>query len=410
MSTATAPSSAPSWRTPLVVLVAGCLIAMVGFGVRSIFGLFLEPMTVAKGWDRETFALAMALQNLLWGMALPVAGALADRYGPPRVLAVGALVYAAGVWGMAEAESGLALHLFGGVLTGLGVAFTAFSLAMAAMAKAVGPERRSLALGLGTAAGSFGQVVFSPLGQGFIAAFGWQPALLILAATTLVIIPLAFVLPGDTSAKGEAHSDQTIVEALREATGHRGFVLLTLGFFVCGFHVAFITVHFPAYVKDLGLAAEVGAYSIAVVGLFNILGSFLSGVAGQRWSKKFGLSFIYFARAIAITALLLAPKTEVTMYLFSAVMGILWLSTIPLTTGIVAQVFGARYMATLFGIVFFSHQIGSFLGVWLGGRLYDTMGSYDPMWWAGIVLGLLAAVVHLPINERPLARLAAQTS
>ena len=410
MSTATAPSSAPAWRTPLVVLAAGCLIAMVGFGVRSVFGLFLEPMTVTRGWDRETFALAMALQNLLWGAALPIAGAIADRYGPPRVLAFGTVVYAVGVWGMAEAESSLALHLFGGVLTGVGVAFTAFSIAMAAMARVVGPERRSLALGLGTAAGSFGQVVFSPLGQGFIAAFGWQPALLILAATTLIIIPLAFVLPSDTSAKGEAHSDQTIAEALREAAGHRGYALLTLGFFVCGFHVAFITVHFPAYVMDLGLAAEVGAYSIAIVGLFNIFGSFMSGAAGQRWSKKWGLSFIYFTRAIAITALLLAPKTELTIYAFAAVMGILWLSTVPLTTGIVAQVFGVRYMATLFGIVFFSHQIGSFIGIWLGGYLFDTMGSYDPVWWAGVALGLLAAVVHLPINERPLARLAIQTS
>jgi MFS family permease len=410
MTSTTAPSSAPAWRTPLVVLAAGCLIAMVGFGVRSVFGLFLEPMTVTRGWDRETFALAMALQNLLWGAALPVAGALADRYGPPRVLAFGTLVYAAGVWGMAEAESSLALHLFGGILTGVGVAFTAFSLVMAAMARVVGPERRSLALGLGTAAGSFGQVVFSPLGQGFIGAFGWQPALLILAATTLVIIPLAFALPGGAAAKGEAPSDQTIAEALREAAGHRGFALLSLGFFVCGFHVAFITVHFPAYVMDLGLAAEVGAYSIAIVGLFNIFGSFMSGAAGQRWSKKCGLSVIYFARAIAITALLLAPKTELTMYLFSAAMGILWLSTVPLTTGIVAQVFGVRYMATLFGIVFFSHQIGSFLGIWLGGYLFDTTGSYDPIWWAGVVLGLLAAVVHLPINERPMARLAVQTS
>jgi MFS family permease len=409
MTSATAPPAAPSWRTPAIVLAAGCLIAMIGFGVRAIFGLFLEPMTVARGWDRETFALAMAIQNLLWGAALPIAGALADRFGPPRVLALGTLVYALGVWGMAEAESGLALHLFGGILTGIGVAFTAFSIAMAAMVRVVGPERRSLALGLGTAAGSFGQILFSPLGQGFIAAFGWQPALLILAATTLVIIPLAFVLPGDTSAKGEAPSDQTIAEALHEATSHRGYVLLTLGFFVCGFHVAFITVHFPAYVQDLGLAAEVGAYSIAIIGLFNILGSFLSGAAGQRWSKKRGLSVIYFARAVAITALLLVPKTEVTIYLFAATMGILWLSTIPLTTGIVAQVFGVRYMATLFGVVFFSHQIGSFLGIWLGGYLYDTMGSYDPVWWAGVALGLLAAVVHLPINERPQARLVVET-
>ncbi len=410
MTTQASLPSASSWRTPLLVILAGCLIAMTGFGVRSIFGLFLEPMTVAKGWDRETFALAMAIQNLLWGIGVPVAGAIADRYGPARVMTLGALVYGAGVWGMAEADSGMMLHVFGGVLTGVGVAFTAFSLALASMARVVGPERRSLALGLGTAAGSFGQVVFSPLGQAMIAQFGWQPALLILAATALIIIPLAFVLPSDTSAKGEAVSDQSIGQALREAGGHSGYVLLTLGFFVCGFHVAFITVHFPAYAKDLGLGAEVGAYSIAIVGLFNIIGSFLSGAAGQRWSKKSSLSAIYFARAIAITALLLAPKTEITLYAFSAVMGILWLSTVPLTTGIVAQVFGVRYMATLFGIVFLSHQVGSFHGVWLGGRLYDATGSYDSMWWAGVALGLLAAVVHLPINEKPLARLSTQTS
>ncbi len=410
MSSTIVPSPTAGWRTPLVIILAGCLIAMVGFGIRSVFGLFLEPMTVAKGWDRETFALAMAIQNLLWGMGVPVAGAIADRYGPSRVLALGALVYGAGVWGMAEADSGLALHVFGGLLTGLGVAFTAFSIALAAIAKVVGPERRSLALGLGTAAGSFGQVVFSPLGQGFIAAFGWQSALFILAAISLVILPLAFVLPSQATAKGEAVSDQTFGQALREAGGHSGYVLLTVGFFVCGFHVAFITVHFPAYVRDLGLGAEVGAYAISIVGLMNIAGSFLAGAAGQRWSKKCGLSVIYFARAVAITVLLLAPKTELTIYLFAAVMGILWLSTVPLTTGIVAQVFGLRYMATLFGIVFFSHQVGSFLGVWLGGYLYDANGSYDPIWWAGVVLGVLAAVIHLPINERPLARLSAKAA
>ncbi|MCG8358202.1 MAG: MFS transporter [Kiloniellales bacterium] len=399
-----------TWRTPMVVIVAGCLIAMVGFGIRSIFGLFLEPMTVAKGWDRETFALAMAIQNLLWGAGVPIAGAIADRFGPARVLALGAVIYGLGVWGMAASESAIALHLTGGVLTGLGVAFTAFSIALASMAKVVGPERRSLALGLGTAAGSFGQVVFSPLGQGFIAAFGWYQALLILAAMALIVIPLAFVLPNQTTPKGEAASDQSIAEALREAAAHKGYVLLTLGFFVCGFHVAFITVHFPAYVKDLGLDPTIGAYAIALIGLFNIIGSFLSGAAGQRWSKKCGLSVIYFARAVCILALLLAPKTELTIYLFAGAMGILWLSTIPLTTGIVAQVFGVRYMATLFGIVFFSHQVGSFLGVWLGGYLYDTQGSYDGVWWAGVALGVLAALVHLPINERPLARLAPQAS
>ncbi|HEY5720333.1 MAG TPA: MFS transporter [Gammaproteobacteria bacterium] len=380
---------------------------MLGFGPRSVVGLFLEPMTQARGWGRETYGLAMAIQNLLWGIGVPVAGALADRFGPTRVMLVGALMYCLGLVGMALAESSLALHLTGGVLSGLGVAFTAFSLALASMARVVGPERRSLVLGLGTASGSLGQVVFSPLGQAWIAAFGWQTALYLLAACTLLIVPLAFALPSSTAAKGELPSDQTFVDALREAAGHRGFVLLTLGFFVCGFHVAFITVHFPAYVKDLGLGGHVGAYALSLIGLFNIAGSFLSGAAGQRWSKKGGLAFIYFARALCILGLLLAPKTELTMYLFAGAMGILWLSTVPLTSGIVAQVFGVRYMATLFGIVFFSHQVGSFLGVWLGGRLYDTTGNYDAVWWAGVALGVLAAAVHLPINERPLARLAA---
>ena len=394
-----------SWRTPLVILVVGCLIAIIGFGVRSVFGLFLEPMTVAKGWNRETFALAMAIQNLLWGIGLPFAGAVADRLGPVRVIAGGAVVYALGIWGMAGADDAFALHLFGGLLTGIGVAFTAFSLALAAMARVVGPEKRSLALGLGTAAGSLGQVIFSPLSQGFISAFGWHSALLFLSASTLLLIPLAFVLPNDAQPRGEVVMDQTLGEAIREARGHRGFVLLTSGFFVCGFHVAFITVHFPAYVKDLGLAAEVGAYSIALIGMFNIVGSFLSGIAGQRWSKKYGLSVIYFSRAVAITVLMFAPISNSTIYAFACVMGVLWLATVPLTTGIVAQVFGVRYMATLFGIVFLSHQIGSFLGVWLGGWIYDATGSYDPMWWAGVAFGLAAAVIHLPIDERPLPRL-----
>ena len=398
------------WRSPTVVIVAACLIAMIGFGTRSTFGLYLEPMTVSNGWSREVFALALAIQNLMWGIGVPIAGALADRFGPTRVIALGAVVYAVGVYGMSVSETGSAFYFTGGILTGVGVAFTAFSLAMAAMAKVVSAERRSFVLGLGTAAGSFGQVVFSPVSQGFISSFGWQQALVLQACIAFLLIPLAMVLPAQTAGGNANVSEQSLRGALGEAISHRGFVLLTAGFFVCGFHVAFITVHFPAYVKDLGLSATVGAWALAIIGVFNIAGSFLSGILGQRYSKKNTLSFIYLARAVVICALMLMPKTPTTIYLFSAFMGVLWLSTVPLTTGIVAQVFGVRYLATLFGVVFFSHQLGSFLGVWLGGRLYDSSGSYDAMWWAGVLFGVLAAIVHWPINEKPLARLDAQAA
>jgi len=394
-----------AWRTPLLVILAGCIIAAIGFGIRSSFGLFLEPVTVAKGWSRETFGLAMALQNLFWGIGLPFAGAIADKFGAVKVIVFGAIVYAIGVYGMTIVDSPMGLHITGGILAGIGVAFSAFTIAMAAMVRVVGAQKRSLVLGLGTAAGSVGQVLFSPLSQGFITAYGWSVALTLLAIAILVMIPLAFILPSDPNASTELQADQSITEALREASSHSGFILLTTGFFVCGFHVAFITVHFPAYIRDLGLDPAIGAWSIALIGLMNIVGSFASGMAGQRFSKKTGLSMIYFARAIVISALILLPKTPLVIYLFAGTMGLLWLSTVPLTTGIVAQVFGVRYMATLFGIVFLSHQCGSFLGVWLGGRIFDLTGSYDAMWYAGIILGVLAALVHLPINEKPLPRL-----
>ena len=399
-------SAAPrgNWQTPLIVIAAGCLIALLGFGARSAYGLLLEPMTGARGWGRETFAIAIAIQNLVWGFGVPFASMLADRYGPSRVLAVGAIVYSIGTAGMATATTGAGLTLFGGVLTGLGIALTSFSIALAAMAKVVDPGRQSLVLGIGTSAGSFGQVIFSPLSQLVIAEYGWDSALFFLAASVLFIVPLAFVLPGNADAGGDTKIEQGLGEAIVEAIRHRGYVLLTLGFFVCGFHVAFITVHFPAYVKDLGLAAEVGAWAIAIIGLFNIVGSFLSGLAGQRWPKKNGLVVIYSLRAIAIATLLIADKTATTIYGFAAVMGILWLSTVPLTSGIVAQVFGLRFMATLFGFVFLSHQLGSFLGVWLGGYLYDRTGSYDVVWWTGVALSIVAALLHMPINERPLRR------
>ena len=402
------------WRAPALVMAAACAIALVGFGARSIFGLFLEPMSAARGWGRETFALALAIQNLVWGASLPVAGALSDRFGPARVMAGGTVLYALGIRGMVHIDSPALLQLTAGGLVGVGVAFTAFTIALAAMAKVVGPERRSLALGLGTAAGSFGQVVFSPLGQALITAHGWEAALASLSASVLVIAPLALLLPGVSKGSGGAAPgaagpdgaapEQSLAGAVREAMGHRGYGLLTAGFFVCGFHVAFITVHFPAYVQDLGLPAAAGAGAIAVIGLFNIVGSLASGAAGQRWSRKYGLSTIYALRAVAITALLLAPKTTAVIYAFSAVMGLLWLSTVPLTTGIVGRIFGLRYLATLFGFVFLSHQLGSFLGVWLGGRLFDATGSYDGIWWAGVFFGLAAALIHLPIDDRPIVR------
>ncbi|MDE2822889.1 MAG: MFS transporter [Chloroflexota bacterium] len=386
------------------IIAAACLITFIAFGVRFSFGLYLEPMTSANGWSRETFALAMAIQNLLWGVAVPVAGMIADRYGTARVVVVGGVLYSAGVAGMALSDSGLALYLSGGILVGLGAAFCSFSLVLAAIARIIGPERRSLAFGLGTAAGSLGQVVFSPINQALISNFGWYDSLLLMSVVSLVLVPLAFSLRGG-SASREPVSDQSLTEALGEAMSHRSYLLLTAGFFVCGFHVAFITVHFPTYVTDLGLPTRAGAYALSLVGLFNIIGSLISGAFGQRYPKKLGLSGIYFGRALVICGFLIVPASELNVYLFAASMGLLWLSTVPLTTGIVAQVFGIRFMATLFGFVFLSHQVGSFLGVWLGGLIHDRTGSYDAMWWAGIGFGLFAAIVHLPINDSPLARL-----
>lgn len=398
-----APSG--SWRTPLLVITAGCLISLIGFGVRSGFGLFLEPMTVSMDWNREIYGLAMALQNLFWGLSLPFAGALADRFGPVWVIISGAVMYALAVYGMSIADTPMLLHLTGGILAGVGIAFSAFTIAMASMARVVEPEKRSMVLGLGTAAGSLGQFLFSPITQGFIGAFGWITALVLLASILMVMVPLSFVLPNDPNQSVGETVDQTMGEALREAGGHLGYILLTAGFFVCGFHLAFITVHFPAYIQDLGMDPVIGAWAIGVIGLMNIVGSVLSGIAGQRFSKKMALSLIYFLRSIAILALLVLPKTPLVILTFAGAIGLLWLSTVPLTTGIVAQVFGVRYMSMLFGIVFLSHQLGSFLGVWLGGRIYDQTGSYDGIWYAGIILGLAAALVHLPINERPLPRL-----
>jgi len=390
-------------RSLPVILVCGCLIAVVSFGPRSAVGLFLTPMTEGRGWSRETFSLAVALQNLMWGAGQPFAGMIADRYGTGRVLVGGALLYAAALAASATTGSALVLQLTFGVLFGLALSAASFSIVLAAFGRAVSPAKRTFAFGVGTAAGSLGQFLFPPLSIELIERLGWQGALYTLAALVLFIVPLAAALrgKGHPSAAGE----QSIGEALTEAFGYRSYVLLTIGFFVCGFHVAFITVHLPPYIVDKGLDPRWGAWAIAFIGLFNVVGSLAAGALGQRFAKQKSLALIYLGRSAAIALFVLAPISPGSVLVFAAAMGLLWLSTVPLTSGLIAGMFGARYMATLFGFVFFSHQIGAFAGVWLGGWAYDTLGSYDLFWWVAIALGFVAAIIHWPIREVPVARL-----
>lgn len=394
----TSSSLRPAVPLP-VLIVAGCIIAAIGFGTRGAFGLFTLPVTEDLGLTREQWGMAMAVQNLVWGITQPFAGGFADRYGTGRVLAFGGLVYAAGVLGMAFSPDTLAMTLTAGVVTGVGIAIASFGVVMAAFGRAVPPEKRSFVFGIATAASSAGQFIFAPIGQGFISALGWQMALVWIAAILLLIIPLSFALRGRTeSMPGQA--DLPFMEALAKAWGHGSYRLLVIGFFVCGFHLAFINVHMPAYLVQCGLSPEVGSWTIAVIGLFNIAGSLLSGWLGSRLPKQMLLATIYFLRAVAIAAFLLLPVSEITAYGFAAMMGLLWLSTVPLTAGLVSLFFGARYMGMLYGVAFLSHQIGSFVGVWLGGYVYDQTGSYSLVWYLGIVLGLASAAVHIPINER----------
>jgi MFS family permease len=330
---------------------------------------------------------------------------LADKYGSGRVLVVGAVIYAGGVALMAYSSDPWQMHMTAGVLVGLGTAFASFMIVMATMARKVTPKWRTFVMGIATASGSIGQFTMVPLGQAFLKAYGWQTALLLLAAILLVIIPLASTVTGK-GAPTPGMRDQSVREAFGEAFGHKSYNLLVAGFFVCGFHVAFILVHMPAYIVDKGLPPETGATALALVGLFNIVGSLTAGYVGGKFSKKYSLAGIYIARSAAITLFVLLPTTELTVYMFAAAMGLLWLSTVPLTSGLVAQFFGLRYMAMLFGFVFFSHQVGSFIGVWLGGKLYDSYGTYDVVWWMSVALGIAAAIVHLPIREAPAPRLA----
>ncbi len=393
-----------TWRTPTVIILAGCAIAIVTFGTRAGFGLWLEPMSTQFGWGRETFALSMAIQNLVWGMAQPFAGALADRYGSARVLVGGAVLYAGGVAAMAYSTTPLMLHLSAGVLVGFSLAGASFAIVLAAFGRMVPEEKRSRALGIGTAAGSMGQFLLVPISQLLLDGLGWENALIVLSLFPLLVIPLAMAMVGKSEHTG-AGPEQSLTDAISEASRHRGYWLLVTGFFVCGFHVAFIQVHLPAHITDLGMDASIGAWAISLVGLFNIVGSYYSGVLGGRFSKKYLLSLLYASRVVVITIYVTVPATVTTTLVFSGFMGLLWLSTVPLTSGIVAQIFGPRYMGMLFGFVFFSHQVGAFIGVWLGGMLYDATGSYDVVWWLAVGLGVFAALIHFPIDEKSVPRL-----
>jgi len=401
-------TSALGWRTPLVILVCGCLISLVSFGPRSSLGFFLAPLSQANHWDREVFSVAFAIQNLLWGVGQPLAGGIADRFGATRIIMLGATAYALGLALMAYATTPLALGLSAGVLIGFGLSGCSFTVVIGAFGKLLPPEWRSLAFGGGTAAGSFGQFLYSPIGVALMDKFGWQTALLIFAGVTMLILPLSLALatPRSAATAAAAIAPQSFRHAMTEAFGHRSYVLLVLGFFTCGFQLAFTTVHLPSYLVDRGLSAEVGGWTLAIIGLFNIIGSLGAGYLGNRMPKRYLLSAIYFARAISILVFISLPANPLTTLIFGAVTGLLWLSTVPPTSGLVAVMFGTRWLAMLFGFAFFSHQVGGFLGVWLGGFVFDTYGSYNPVWWLSIFFGVMSALINLPISERPVGRLA----
>jgi MFS family permease len=392
---------------PSAVLVCGALVLMLSFGARAGMGLYLQPLSLEYGWGREIFSFAMAIQNLIWGALGAFAGGIADRYGAGRVVAVAGAVYVLGLFGMAIVDTPLLMYVNSGFLIGLGLAGTSFAIVFAVIARTVPVERRSFALGIATAAGSFGQFALLPVTQFLISSYGWHAALYVMAAITALIIPLALALAGRPAV--HAGPPQSIRASLREAVGERGFHLLFWGFFVCGFHIAMLTVHLPSFVTDQGLRIEHGMIALALIGLFNIVGSLSSGYLGGRFSKKYLLSTIYSVRAVLIGLLVFFPLTPVTLYVFACGIGLLWLSTVPLTNGLVAQIFGLRYAAMLASVVFFGHQIGSFVGVWLAGYLYDTTGSYTGAFVVSMGLGVFAALINLPVNEKPLAerRLAA---
>ncbi|MGY4314496.1 MFS transporter [Bradyrhizobium sp. JR3.5] len=404
------PTSGTTWRTPLVIIVCGCATALLSFGPRSSLGFFVQPMGREFAWGRDVFGLAIALQNLLWGLGQPIAGAIADRFGLLRVMIVGALLYAAGLLLMRYSTTSLSLDISAGVLIGFGLSGSSFNLVLAAFSKLLPPEKRGIALGAGTAAGSFGQFLFAPFGVAMIDNFGWQTALVVFSALMLLIVPLslALVTPPAATANEPAADQQSFKTALAEAFGHRSYVLLVLGFFTCGFQLAFITIHLPAYLADRGIPATTGGWVVAAIGLFNIVGSLSVGWLQNFFPKRYLLSVIYFSRALATVAFISFPVTPFSAIAFGAVSGLLWLSSVPPTSALVALMFGTRWFSTLYGFAFVSHQVGGFLGVWLGGVVFEQYGSYTPIWWLSVLFGVLSALINLPIVEKPVVRPVAQ--
>jgi len=396
-------TSAADWRTPTVILIAGGVILSIAMGIRAGFGLFLQPITHDLGWGRSSFALALAVQNLTWGATQPFVGMIADRFGTARVVVVGAVLYALGLVAMANSTSPWMFVVTAGLLIGVGQSGVTYSVVSGVLGRRFPPEKRSMALGISAAAGSFGQFALLPFTQWLLTHVGWFGALLALAGVALAMVPFALALVERRDSHAHAFQ-QSARQAVSEAFRHRGYLLLTIGFFVCGFQVVFIGVHLPAYLADRGMAPYVAVTSLALVGLFNIFGTYLAGWLGGRMPKRYILSFIYFARAVVIALFVFLPLSPMSAYLFASAIGFLWLSTVPPTNGIVAHIFGVRYLAMLSGFTFFSHQIGSFLGAWLGGRLYDTTGSYDIVWYLAIALGVVAGLINLPIDEREIRR------
>ncbi|WP_454918243.1 MFS transporter [Xanthobacter sediminis] len=407
-STASTPSApAPGRHLPaLLIIVAGCTIAMLTFGPRSVFGLFLVPMSREFGWGRDVFGLAVAIQNLLWGLGSPFAGVLADRFGTVRVLWAGALVYAAGLVLMAYSSTPGGLQLTAGVLVGFGLSAASFNLVLAAFAKLLPDRLKAVGFGAATAAGSFGQFLFPPLTTGLLATVGWQQTLIVFGVSLLLVMPfsLALATRGAARSAGPAAQQQSVGAALSEAFRHPSYVMLILGFFTCGFQLAFVTVHMPAFLVDRGMSLSVGAVTLALIGLFNMAGSLTAGYLSNRVSRKWLLAWIYAGRGVAIAAFILLPITPLSCYVFGAVLGLLWLSTVPPTSSLVMLMFGTRYMAMLYGFAFFSHQVGGFIGVYLGGRIYEAVGSYDLVWWLSVALSFASAAINLPIREEPVRR------